>query len=34
MVELNSINIQKIGELKEMGVVIVNSLEELKGVIE
>ena len=34
MIELNSINTQKIIELKEMGVEIVNSLEELKGVIK
>ena len=34
MVELSSANIQKIHELEENGVEIVNSLEELKGVIE
>ena len=34
IVELSSINLQKINELEKMGVEIVNSLEELKGVIE
>ena len=34
LVELNAINTQKLNELKEMGVEIVNSIDELKGVVE
>ena len=34
LVELNSINTQKLNELKKMGVEIVNSINEMKGVVK
>lgn len=34
LIEINAINTQKIDKLKEMGVEIVNNLDELKGVLE
>ena len=34
MVELSNINAKKVSELRELGVEIVNGLDELKGVFE